>query len=42
MNDQGLSMYLWGEAAMTTIYVHNRSPHCITKDMTPKEAVLEK
>jgi transposase InsO family protein len=24
MNDQGLSMYLWGEAAMTTIYVHNR------------------
>ena len=21
MNDQGLSMYLWGEATMTTIYV---------------------
>jgi transposase InsO family protein len=33
MNDQGLSMYLWGEAAMKTIYVQNRSPHCILKDM---------
>jgi hypothetical protein len=38
MNDQGLSMYLWGEAAMTAIYVHNRSPHRILKDMTPEEA----
>jgi hypothetical protein len=39
MNDQGLSiMYLWGEAAMTTIYVPNRSPHRILKDMTPEEA----
>jgi transposase InsO family protein len=42
MNDQGLSMYLWGEAAMTTIYVHNRSPHRILKDMTPEEAFSEK
>jgi hypothetical protein len=38
MNDQSLSMYLWGEAAMTTIYVQNRSPHRILKDMTPEEA----
>jgi hypothetical protein len=38
MNAQGLSRYLWGEEAMTTIYVHNRSPHHILKDMTPKEA----
>jgi hypothetical protein len=38
MNHQGLSMYLWGEEAMTTIYVHKRSPHHILKDMTPKEA----
>jgi hypothetical protein len=38
INDQGLSMYLWREATMTTIYVHNRSPHCILKDMTPKES----
>jgi hypothetical protein len=38
LNDQGLSMFLWGEATMTTIYVQNRSPHCILKDMTPEEA----
>jgi hypothetical protein len=38
LNDQGLSMFLWGEAAMTTIYVQNRSPHRILKDMTPEES----
>jgi hypothetical protein len=38
LNDQVLSMFLWGEAAMTTIYVQNRSLHCILKDMTPEEA----
>jgi hypothetical protein len=27
---------------MTTIYVHNRSPHRILKDMTPEEAFSEK
>ena len=36
MNDQILSMYLWGEAAMKTIYVHNISPHRILKDMAQK------
>jgi hypothetical protein len=41
MNDQGLSMYLWGEAAMTSIYVQNRSPHHILKDMTLEEAFSE-
>jgi hypothetical protein len=38
LNDQGLSMFLWGEATMTTIYVKNISPHRILKDMTPEEA----
>jgi transposase InsO family protein len=38
MNDQGLSMYLWGEATMTTIYVQNISPHRILMDMTLEEA----
>jgi transposase InsO family protein len=42
LNDQGLSMYVWGEAAMTTIYVQNISPHHILKDMTPQEAFLGK
>jgi hypothetical protein len=37
MNDQGLSMYLWGEATMTSIHVQNRSPHRILKDMTPEK-----
>ena len=38
LNDQGLSMLLWGEAAMAAIYVQNRSPHRILRDMTPEEA----
>jgi transposase InsO family protein len=38
LNDQDLSMFLWGEAAMTAIYVQNRNPHRILKDMTPEEA----
>jgi transposase InsO family protein len=38
LNDLDLSMFLWGEAAMMTIYVQNRSPHRILKDMTPEEA----
>jgi hypothetical protein len=38
LNDQGLSMFLWGEAAMTSIYVQNRSFHHILKDMTPEES----
>jgi hypothetical protein len=42
MNDQGLSMYLWGEATMKTIYVQNKIPHLILKDMTPEEAFLGK
>ena len=40
MNDQSLSMYLWGEATMASIYVQNRSPHHILKDMTLEEAFL--
>jgi hypothetical protein len=38
LNDQGLSMFLWGEETMTTIYVQNRIPHRILKDKTPEEA----
>jgi hypothetical protein len=37
LNYQVLSMSLWGEATMTTIYVQNISPHRILKDMTPEE-----
>jgi hypothetical protein len=38
MNDHNLSMFLWGEASMTVIYFHNRSPHRILKNMTTEEA----
>jgi hypothetical protein len=38
MNDKKLSMFLWGEETMTSVYVHNRSPHRILKNMTPEEA----
>jgi transposase InsO family protein len=38
MNDQNLSMFLWGEATMTFVYVQNRSPRRILKKMTPEEA----
>ena len=37
-NDQNLSMFLWGEAVVTVVYVQNRSPHHILKNMTPEEA----
>jgi hypothetical protein len=31
LNDQNLSMFLWGEEDMTIVYVHNRSPFRILK-----------
>jgi hypothetical protein len=42
MNDQNLSMLLWGEVAMTVVYVQSRSPHRVLKNMTPKEAFFGK
>jgi hypothetical protein len=41
-NDQNLSMFLWGEATMTVVYVQNRSPHRILKNVTHEEAFLGK
>ena len=38
MHDQSLPMILWAEACMTIVYVHNRSPHQILKNMTLEEA----
>lgn len=37
IHDQDLSMYLWGEACSTSVYVQNRSPHRILGDKTPEE-----
>jgi hypothetical protein len=38
MNNQNLSMFLWGKVVMAFIYVQNRSHHHILKNMTPKES----
>jgi hypothetical protein len=38
IHDQSLPMTLWAEACMTAVYVQNRSPHQILKNITPEEA----
>jgi hypothetical protein len=38
MHDQSLPMIMWAEACMATIYVQNKSPHQILKNITPEEA----
>ena len=38
IHDQILPMFLWAEDSRTNVYVHNRCPHKIVKNMTPKEA----
>ena len=38
IHDQNLPMILWAEASMIAVYVQNRSPHQILKNMTPEEA----
>jgi hypothetical protein len=37
IHDQSLPMTLWVEACMTIVYVQNRSPHQILKNITPEE-----
>jgi hypothetical protein len=39
IHDQSLLMFLRVEASMTVVYVQNRIPHKILKNMTPKEAL---
>jgi hypothetical protein len=34
-------MFLWAEASMTAVYVHNRSPHKTLRNMMPEEAFTE-
>ena len=35
--DQGLSKFLWGEAANTALYVQNRCPHSVLDSKTLEE-----
>ena len=37
LHDQDLPMHLWVEAARTTMYVHNFTPHRVLKNKTPEE-----
>ena len=38
IHDQSLPMFLWAEASRTAVYVQNRCPHKIVKNMTLEEA----
>ena len=38
IHDQSLPMFLWAEASKTAIYVQNKCPYEIVKNMTPEEA----
>ena len=40
--DQGLSKFLWGEAANTTVYVQNRCPHSVLDSKTTEEVFSSK
>lgn len=40
IHDQSLPMTLWEEACMKTVYVQNKSPHQILKNITPKESFI--
>ena len=37
IHDQDLPMYLWAEAARTTVYVHNRISHSTLGNKTPED-----
>ena len=42
LHDQDLPMHLWAEAAKTTVYVQNCTPHRALKNKTPKEVFYGK
>ena len=37
LHDQDNPMHLWAEAARTSVYVQNHTPHKVLKNKTPKE-----
>ena len=42
LHDQDLPMYPWAEAARTTVYVHNCTPHKVLKNKKPKDVFFGK
>ena len=37
LHDQYLPMHIWAEAAITTVYVQNHTPHRVLENKTPEE-----
>ena len=42
LHDQDLPMHLWAEAARTTVYVQNHTPHRVLKKKTLEEVFSSK
>ena len=42
LHDQDLPMHIWAEAARTSVYVQNRTPHKVIKNKTPEELFFDK
>ena len=42
LHDQDLPMHLWAEAARTTVYVQNHTPHRVLENKTPEKVFSEK
>ena len=42
IHDQDIPMHLWAEAAITMVYVHNRTPHRVLENKTPEEVFSSK
>ena len=42
LHDQYIPMHLWAEAAKTTVYVQNRTPHRALENKTPEEVFSRK
>ena len=41
IHDQNLPMIMWAKASMKTVYIQNKSPHKILKNMNLEEAFTE-
>ena len=42
LHDQDIPMHIWAEAARTTVYVQNHTPHRVLENKTPKEVFFGK
>lgn len=37
LHDQGLPLFLWAKASNTVVYLQNKSPHHVLRNVTPEE-----